>query len=30
MGASSREEIVEVFTALDADLDCVDKLTFHV
>jgi hypothetical protein len=30
MGASSREEIVEVFGALDADLDRVCALSFDV
>src|ERR1700758_3819443 len=30
MGASSREEIVEVFTALDADLDRLCELSFDV
>src|ERR1700751_3188030 len=30
MGASSREEIVEVFAALDADLDRLCELSFDV
>ena len=30
MGASSREEIIEVFRALDDDLDRLSELTFDV
>jgi len=30
MGASSREQIVEVFDALDADADRLGELTFDV